>query len=193
MKGIVDEIITSINDSIIAATAEAKFAGKLLYGITERRSKADIIAPSVVNQEGRIEPIFLNSKIPLLVFHKINGTSFDYNIQESFGRGMTTRATHNMSMLVFTMKTKTGLNGIMLEQLIEKSMPSTWTAAFKKKLALKSLNTKIASCDHDAGAIYKREWIGVKDPFIIPESSLIEVRYQIVRTYKGDCAVNCCN
>ena len=193
MKSIIEEIVSVINDSIKSELAAAKYSGKVFYGITERRQHKETIAPCIVSQDGRIEPIYLSNKVPVLFYHKINVTSFEYNIPQSFGKGMITRTTHNMSLVAYCLKTKTGLNGFMLEQIIDKKMPSTWTADFKRKLALKSINTKVQSCDHDAAAIYKRDWSGLKDPLIVPESSLIEVRYQIVRTYKGDCEVNCCN
>ena len=193
MNIILDKIIAEINASISAALLQSRYDGKVIYGLTEKRMHKDVTAPCTVSEQGRITPIFLDSKIPLLLYHKINGTSFEFDAERSFGKSILQKATHTMSLVFFSMKTKTQLDGPALEQIIEQSMPATWSKTFKKNTALKYLNTRVLSCDHDAAGIYKKEWIGLKDPNIIPESSLIEVRYQIARTYKAGCAVNCCN
>ena len=193
MKSILDSIVTSINDSISAEFSASPFTGKQIFGVTEKSFHKEIIAPSIISDGGKITPIFCDKMVPLLIYHKQYGVNYDYNLPESFGKGFLHRATHKMSMVIFTMKSRTKIDGKEMAQIIEKSFPTSWDKTFKKNLALRSLNTRLESCDSDADAIYKREWVGTKDPTVIPESSLLEVRYQIVRTFKGDCAVNCCN
>lgn len=193
MKSVLDEIVSAINDKISGEFKTSIFTGKKFYGLTERSYHKEIIAPSLIDNGGHITPIFCDKKVPLLIYHKQYATAYDYNLPDSFGKGFLHRATHKMSIVIFSMKTKTGMDGKQLTQVIEKAFPTSWEKTFKKNLALRSLNTRLESCDYDADAIYKREWVGTKDPTVIPESSLIEVRYQIVRTFKGDCAVNCCN
>ncbi len=193
MKSVIEQIVDSINESIAEKLSAAKYTGKLIYGLTDRKTRLDITAPATVVSKQKIDHIFLDSKVPVIIYHKNTSTQYDNNERASFGRGLIQRATHRMSIVAFAMTDKSGLNQWDLEQLIQRSMPITWSSTFKKSLALKSLNTQIESCDHDAVSIYKKEWVGVNDSSVIPGAVLIELQYKIVRTYNQGCEVNCCN
>ena len=82
MKSIIEEIVSVINDSIKSELAAAKYSGKVFYGITERRQHKETIAPCIVSQDGRIEPIYLSYNVPVLFYHKNNVTAVEYHIHQ---------------------------------------------------------------------------------------------------------------
>lgn len=193
MKSVIEEIVDAININISASFAESKYTGKRIYGLTEKNTKGGVTAPSTVESEKRPTVIFLDSKVPIILYHKNVATQFEIDEKKSFGRGLTERATHRMSIVAFTMKKLTSINQFKLQQLLQVAVMKKWSSAFKSQMALKSLYTQIDSCDLDAESVYKKEWVGVNDSTVITGAALIELQYKIVRTYKHGCEVNCCN
>lgn len=193
MKAI-DQIIQEINASIVSGTGASIFAAKQVYGLTEiRKQRNGVEAPCTINNEGRVDPIFTNDKCPLLVYHRLNGTTYKNNTAASFGRGYIHAQEANVSLFVWAMRSRINMTSSELEQLLVGLIPREFDRSFFiSKMALKSLNTTVVSCNHNTAAIYSKEWAGVESA--IPTSAImLEIRYIIGSTHKTDCLVNCCN
>lgn len=191
MKGL-ENIIAKINEDIANGLGAPKFAGKQIYGLTERYEQRNgVVAPCVINSQGKVEPIFLNEKCPLIIYHKLNGVVYKDNTSNSFGSGYTQAEFNSLSLVVFAMRNRINMGPAELEALIATLIPTAYSKLFKTTLALKSLNTTLESCNHNTEAVFSKEWVGVESA--IPSSAIIlELRYNIGSTYKTACLVNCC-
>lgn len=191
-----NEIVTWINQGILAALKDKRFAGAQLHGITtllakENESGTPAYAPCLIDNEGEGTWVGVDDAAPLQLYHRHNGCLFRTEVKEQFGTLAVRTEISAMSLFVVAQRKQVRLAPEDLKSVIADGFPYEITQALRAQLKIYKGNITLLSADLNAQNVYQKEYRAA-NTILDPQVNMFELKYQIECTYSRECINTLC-
>jgi hypothetical protein len=194
-----NQIISFINDDLKAGSlSKDKLQPAKFYGLTTivSRSKKSSkeptkleLLPAIVDATGKDNPITLESKLALQVYHKLNSKTYSVE-KKSYGDEYNIKCISDLSMVVITNSKITGKTKDVLEPLLIFGMPQKLSTALFVDLKINNCLITPVSSNMDAMAVYRQEY-PQSDYYLTEQMSMFLIRYKIELSFSQQCVEQC--
>lgn len=191
-----DLIVKAINETLNNNLFKDKrFSVPQLFGISEtivsqdrdkEGNEVENQFPAIVDLNGDSHTISPDGDIPIMVFHKIEGSAIK-NLKKQYGRkNSSIERLTVMKMIVVAFRDKIKVTRETLDLAIMAAFPTGMSSESLSNMALKSCSINVLSSIHNDRGIYQREWPSAGKPL---DTSLMifEINYQIGCTFDKNC------
>jgi len=182
-----------IIDEIDAAIAGVFPANSQVMGIaqlvTRPKDGKDTIWPARYKGNGDCDYAGVDDNYPAVTYHRSLNMALSRVGKSGYGdAAQDTRATHNMSLVVYANKDNLDCSGDQLAMRLQQAFPDTIKG--KSGTGLKLVAININSIVLSDTQVFGEEYKNVP-PFLGPEHILLKINYSIESTYDKRCFNTC--
>lgn len=166
------------------------------YGITYQSVKNEgnstIVYPFEIDLNAKAASVAINMKESFIVYHRLQGSTFTYPTNGSYGDGDTLNinSTTELQVLVMGWRKEINTSPEQLAMIVADTLPGSIKEKSINKVGVRQISTQAIGINYDPRAVFNSEYSGIPY-FIGPEMFLFSIRYRITGSYLKGCLTNC--
>jgi len=185
-------IVTGINNALkgkLTAFPTAYYAG-IAYALVKKEGKGSQSLPAIIDLNGDAKWISFDDINELIIYHKINNSTYSQLKQGSYGDGYDMfQHNYEIDLIVMADRKKVRVDPDVLEAAIASNIPTK----LPLPAGLNFMNIVTVNANHNSRSLFGQEYPGV-DYYLKPEHIFFSIRYRIELRYQKGCISLCqCN